>query len=103
MITNIYDDFELTEADYITAEQNGLSRNIVYQRFNVGWDKQEAVTKPKGNAGYLKRLQEEAAENGIKLTMSTISARKLAKWPEEDIVTVPKGKHRKTWRGYHDS
>lgn len=98
----IYDDFELTEDDYKIAEKNGLSRKLVYQRFYVGWEKEDAVTVPKGNSGILKRLQEKAASNGIELSIGAISSRRNnLKWSDEDVVTVPKGGHRKMENDYY--
>jgi hypothetical protein len=40
--------WELTEEDFKIAEQNGLSRQLVKDRFNKRlWSKQRAITKPK--------------------------------------------------------
>ena len=83
-------DYELTEEHYKIAEQNGLPRHLVRQRFYVGWDIERAITKPKGNQGYLRKMQEQARKNGIELSLQGILDRKTKGWTNERIVTTPK-------------
>ncbi len=97
----IYDDFGLTEDDYKIAEKNGLSRQLVYQRFYVGWEKEDAVSVPKGNSGILKRLQKKAADNGIKLPIGTVASRRKLGWSDREVTTFPKGHRIKTDADYH--
>ncbi|MBT2601397.1 MULTISPECIES: hypothetical protein [unclassified Oceanobacillus] len=95
------DDLYLTKEHYKIAEQNGISKELAYNRFNAGWDVMDAVTKPKARA-VNKELQEKARANGIELPVSVIAGRKMLGWPEEKIVTTPVDDHRKKINHYVD-
>lgn len=80
------DDLYLTKEHYKIAAENGISKELAYNRFNAGWDAMEAVTKPIRYVN--KELQEKARANGIELPISVIAGRKMLGWPEEKIITT---------------
>lgn len=81
--------YELTEEHYQIAAQNGIHRRLAYERFNKGWELEDAITKPLGNQGIQKKLQAKARANGIEISIGAIQSRRQLKWSEEDIVTTP--------------
>lgn len=94
----MYEDYYLTDEHYAIAENNGLSKKLVQNRYYAGWDIERAITTPKGNQGYLKEVVKEAARNGIELTIHAVSDRKnKLGWTYREIVTTPLG-HRKDYK-----
>lgn len=92
----------LDEGDYAIAEKNGINRKNASQRFyQYGWTVEDAINKPKGNSGILKKLQEKAASNGVELSMGAVAARRSKGWTNEEVVTVPKGGHKRVDNDYY--
>ncbi len=96
-------DYELTlsKEQYAIAKQNGISRKLAYNRYYMGWSAEDAITKPKQNRGILKKLQKEAANNGIELTIGAVIGRRTKGWTNEQVVTVPKGGHKRVDDDYY--
>ncbi len=91
----------LTDEDYEIAVKNGINRKLAYDRFyNRGWDAEDAISKPKGNQGILKKIQKEALENGIELNIGAIANRRRLRWSHEKIVTTPLHGTRNTNKEY---
>ena len=86
----------LNDKDYELADKNGISRSLLYSRFYVyGWDKERAITQPKGNAKFKKpkRLEEKwyelAKKNNIKV--ATMYWRLDHGWDINKAATTPTG------------
>lgn len=89
------EDFYLTEEDLRTAEDNGIHRDLARQRWYSGMDKQKAITMPLQNSGRIKRLHQQALENGLDISYGSIRHRMKNGLSEEEAVTRPvtKGKY----------
>ena len=92
--------YELTEEQYQISAQHGIHRRLAYERFNKGWELEDAITKPLGNQGIIKKLQAKARANGIEISRGAIQSRRQLKWSEEDIVTTPVNGTRNKNKGY---
>ena len=57
---------ELTKEHYAIAEKNGISRQLVYRRYNfLFWSLEDAITKPHANNEEYKHWKRVAVENGL--------------------------------------
>lgn len=82
-------EYELTESDYKRAIANGITRDQAYKRFyNLGWDKERAVTEPVNKKVDRKHWHRIAAEHGI--SRDAFNTRLHRGWSEERAATTPK-------------
>ncbi|WP_337033234.1 nucleoside permease [Paenibacillus illinoisensis] len=82
-------DYELTEKDYQRALVNGIDRDRVRERvYNLGWDKERAVTEPINKKVDRSHWLQIAAEHGV--TRSAFNTRLQRGWSEEKAATTPK-------------
>lgn len=85
----------LTIKDIVRAEANGIPRILLYQRMNKGWDKEKAITYPKGvrqstDLDYLITPEQYqiAEKNGIN-RRNLIQRVNYYAWDIEDAITIP--------------
>lgn len=85
----------LTLKDFIDAEQKGINRSMLKQRINRGWDKEKALTHPKGvhqtmDLDYLITPEQYriAEKNGINKRNLEQRVYTYA-WEVEDAITIP--------------
>jgi hypothetical protein len=91
---------QLTEVDYMEAEDNGISRNVLYLRYyNYDYDLERAKTEPVGtykrittNMKHWEEWKDVAEKNGIEkqIFYNRLNA-KSRKWTPEEAATVTKG------------
>lgn len=85
----------LTIKDIVRAEGNGIHRILLNQRMNKGWDKEKAITYPKGvhqtmELDYLITPEQYriAEKNGINRRNLNQRVNYYA-WEIEDAITIP--------------
>lgn len=82
-------DYTLSEKDYQRAISNGIKREMARQRFfDLGWDKERAVTEPVNKKIDRSHWIQVAAEHGI--PRGTFNMRLQRGWSEEKAATTPK-------------
>lgn len=82
-------DYDLIEEDYQRAKANGIHRERVRERvYNLGWDKERAVTEPINKKIDRTHWINVAAEHGI--TRAAFNTRLQRGWSEEKAATTPK-------------
>lgn len=82
-------EYYVTPEEYEVAAKNGISRKLLDRRIrNLGWDKEDAMTKPSiHNATGWKNVKEIALKNGI--SHATYTARIKRNWRIIDAITTP--------------
>lgn len=83
----------LTPEDFIVAEQNGISRDRVLDRYYDGWSKNRAITQPvRTISAERAKYREIAEQNGI--SNENFSNRIRRGWTLDEASTIPLGQHR---------
>lgn len=91
----MYEDYELTEEHFKIAEKNGLSKQLVRNRFNTGWEIDRAITQPRRQPSHARKLVDKAAENGIEITIHAAISRIKLGWDEQKVINTPVGVERR--------
>lgn len=103
-------DYYLTPKDFERAKNNGISNELLQQRFyKHGWEKERAITEPlRGKTGW-SEYKELAKQHGI--GYQTFKGRRILGWDEHSAATTPvmsrkesaeKARSRKTDRVFTD-
>ena len=86
-------EYELMPEDYALAESNGISKELLKQRFyKNGWNKAKAMCHPVRKRTDRTKWLSIAEENGI--NRGAFYERVQRGWGEEKAATVPIGKSR---------
>lgn len=85
---NVYD-FYITPEEYNTAQENGISRELLNRRIRaLAWDKKSAMTKEPRRHNDIKDYLDKAAKNGIKKHTFLSRIGKLG-WDFEKAAITP--------------
>lgn len=80
----------LSPDDYKTAENNGISNRLAYQRFyTLGWTAEQTITEPPRVKEDRKKWLEIAEKKGIPSTTFYHRVSKRMNWSNEKAATTP--------------
>jgi len=85
---SVYQDYYLSPEDYKKAEKNGISKQLLDDRFyQKNWNKKRAVSQPRRDPNKHRKYIQRAKNNGINL--NTYRLRVARGWSMQDASTEP--------------